>query len=264
LQQYKVWVTDGSEAGTFVLKDFRPGASFEGYFVGAYQDELYLIVNDGVHAVGLWKTDGSPEGTVKVKGIDTNPSGTFYSPVLVYRDRLYFSCRDSVHGVELWGTDGTEAGTYILKDIAPGPADIDVKALAIVNDLLFLDLAVGGQGQPWISDGTEGGTVPLSDWEGVNTLGHFKTQPLYLRVIRNTLLFAAGHPVYDVEPFFFRMDRGDTNLDGSINLPDFRVLAEHWLSGSSITNYWGQYSDITDFGQVDLADLAALCENWAF
>ena len=208
----KLWVSDGTESGTFILKDFRPADRFEGYFIGEYNSDLYFIANDGTPAIGLWKTDGTEAGTQKIKAIDTTPYGPSNSPIIVYHNILYFSCMDSIHGTELWRTDGSEAGTYILKEFVLGVDGIDLKTLKIINDLLFLDIDIQGQSQQWISDGTESGTVLLTDLSDVTTMGNFKTEPLYMNVIYNTLIFAGWHNIYNTEPMFYRMDRGDTNL----------------------------------------------------
>ena len=73
---YELWKSDGTEAGTVMVKDIWPGSS------GSYVDwltgvgeTLYFRANDGVHGVELWKSDGTAAGTVMVKDILTGADG---------------------------------------------------------------------------------------------------------------------------------------------------------------------------------------------
>lgn len=140
---YEVWKTDGTVEGTTMVKDIHPVSSVEmipSYPYGPYgftvfNDALYFNGNDGVNGTELWKTDGTPEGTIMVK--DINPTNDTYSrPVnyTVFNNALYFQADDGVNGAELWKTNGTEAGTILVKDIntAPGAGSYPT-ALAVLN-----------------------------------------------------------------------------------------------------------------------------------
>ena len=69
-------------------------------------------------AGGLWRSDGTEAGTVRVKNIShgyTDPA--ILTPV---GDALFFTADDGRHGLELWKSDGTRSGTVMVKDIEPG------------------------------------------------------------------------------------------------------------------------------------------------
>lgn len=67
----ELWKSDGTRAGTVLVKDIRPGAkhSWVGYMteVGG---TLFFTVDDGIHGEELWPSDGTEAGTVLVRDIN--------------------------------------------------------------------------------------------------------------------------------------------------------------------------------------------------
>ena len=66
----ELWKSDGTSAGTVVVKDIWPGAG------GSWSTELAMVdgilhfsANDGIHGEELWRSDGTPGGTVMVADI---------------------------------------------------------------------------------------------------------------------------------------------------------------------------------------------------
>jgi ELWxxDGT repeat protein len=73
----ELWRSNGTAAGTSLVKDIRPGA------FGSVPRELtvsagslYFTANDGTAGVELWKTDGTAAGTVIVKDIYAGFTGS--------------------------------------------------------------------------------------------------------------------------------------------------------------------------------------------
>ena len=69
---YELWRSDGTESGTFELKDINPRFN-EGYAYSSYPNSfvessgrLYFLADDG-RQNGLWSTDGTSEGTTLVE-----------------------------------------------------------------------------------------------------------------------------------------------------------------------------------------------------
>lgn len=74
-----LWVTDGSVAGTHVVKDFWPGPGRAMLrFGGAAHGRVYLLANDGPHGDELWSTDGTPAGTRLVRDLAPGSAASFY------------------------------------------------------------------------------------------------------------------------------------------------------------------------------------------
>lgn len=171
----ELWKSDGTEAGTVLVKNIYPedgmGAaeSSDPYGFVEFNGELFFVAKDSTNsASGLWKTDGTEAGTVRL-GTVYVPNFSFSDPV-VFGDAVYFSGSvDIINDRELWKSDGTQNGTVLVKDINPDffgstPSGSDPKFLTVVNDTLFF-VASGSVGNEelWKSDGTEGGTVLVKD-----------------------------------------------------------------------------------------------------
>jgi ELWxxDGT repeat protein len=119
----ELWSSDGTEAGTVLVKDIRPG-DYDAYpsNLTAVGDAVFFRARDGVNGRELWTSDGTAAGTRLVA--DINPGANESRPQSLTESggALFFSANDRVHGEELWISDGTEAGTTMIKDINTGGA----------------------------------------------------------------------------------------------------------------------------------------------
>lgn len=163
-----ICVTDGTLPGTAYLAPVRVGVleTTVGQIVDLNGTALF-IGDDGTSGRELWKSDGTPGGTQRVKDILPGSGGGLEGSMLVVVGNVvYFAARDGVHGRELWKSDGTTAGTVMVKDIDPSFGDFgssQPQGLARIQNTLFFRAAssgVVGQ-QVWTSDGTAAGTVQL-------------------------------------------------------------------------------------------------------
>jgi ELWxxDGT repeat protein len=148
-----IWVSDGTPAGTHLLKDINPGPGDDtgpvrGVVMG---DFIYFNATDGVHGNDLWRSDGSAAGTSMVA--DLQPDGGV-SPNLVLNDVLYFSHYVS-NTTELWRSDGSAAGTTLVKSQFDPGRNTQLKDFTVVGD----DLYFIANETIWRSDGTPAGTV---------------------------------------------------------------------------------------------------------
>lgn len=65
---YELWQSDGTAAGTVLLKDIKPGAGGSGpYLFRLLNGAMVFFANDGATGYELWKTDGTAAGTAQVK-----------------------------------------------------------------------------------------------------------------------------------------------------------------------------------------------------
>src|SRR6185436_2069473 len=115
----------------------------------------------GTEDRGLWRSDGSAEGTVLVRSLPSQPAYlTAVGP------RLFFVAADENRGDELWVSDGTAAGTRpVTHFTAPRPfpdpnfsSDVPAFFQGFDGILYFLADDVTGGLDLWRSDGTESGT----------------------------------------------------------------------------------------------------------
>lgn len=79
---YELWISDGTHAGTRMVKDIGPsGYSYCGilpcFFSYIFTSEsLFFAANDGINGWELWQSDGTSEGTSMLA--DINPEGDAY------------------------------------------------------------------------------------------------------------------------------------------------------------------------------------------
>lgn len=70
----ELWATDGTEAGTVLVKDIYPGSdSSDAQYFHQIGDNFVFRAGDGIHDNELWVSDGTPDGTRLLK--DIHPSG---------------------------------------------------------------------------------------------------------------------------------------------------------------------------------------------
>jgi ELWxxDGT repeat protein len=146
----ELWKSDGTEAGTMMVKDIRAGSSSaEFYSFTAIGNNLYFISNDGLNGQELWISDGTETGTHAVKhGLSTSGS-----PVLLNDEVFFISVNFNLSRMELWKTDGTEVGTILVNSTLPYPSS--TVSLKVVQGELFF---TSGDNQLWKTNGTSEGT----------------------------------------------------------------------------------------------------------
>jgi ELWxxDGT repeat protein len=159
----EIWRSNGTESGTFMVKDIVQGFSFPTHLIAA-PGRLYFNLNFSGLGEELWTSDGAEAGTMIVK--DIRPGSASSNPNFHCNlgATLLFSANAPNLGHELWKTDGTEAGTVLVKNINAGNGDSYPSYLTNVDGTVFFWADDGVHGDElWKSDGTEAGTVLVKD-----------------------------------------------------------------------------------------------------
>jgi ELWxxDGT repeat protein len=187
------WTSDGTVAGTKVLKDIvaGPGSSAPGSYFRFGSDVMFRA-SDTDHGMSLWRTDGTEAGTAFVSAFNTRAGS---APALIARDGdvMYLRATDGVHGSELWISDGTAAGTTLVKDIYPGMSGAGINGGVVFNHVLYFPATDGVHGSElWRSDGTADGTSMVSDM----TAGSGSSNPANMIVFAGKLFFSVAGQYY--------------------------------------------------------------------
>ncbi|HXU34317.1 MAG TPA: ELWxxDGT repeat protein [Thermoanaerobaculia bacterium] len=213
------WVSDGTQRGTKQILNLNPfvqpggGSQCEtvavssspgpGVSLGSF---ALFAADDLLHGRELFATDGTKEGTRRVADLNpklmpntiTDPTSPPHAPDLVgvgsnpsdlvrAGSRAFFVADDGTTGRELWVTNGTRRGTRRVADLVPGPGSSTPRNLVAVGDGIYFFAADGAGEGLYKSDGTQAGTVRVSDLAGVS-------QARELTVARGSLFFVAFRP----------------------------------------------------------------------
>lgn len=167
----ELWVTDGSPAGTRLVKDIRAKGRLGSDIrdIACLGNKVVFRADGGVAGPELWISDGTTAGTRLLKDIRLGARGSDPSWLRALNGRVLFSADDGVAGRELWMTDGTTNGTQLLKDINTGVNASSPNELFVHRGTLFFGARPGRTGtELFQSDGTRKGTVLVKD---LNTSG---------------------------------------------------------------------------------------------
>ena len=159
----ELWKSDGTLAGTVIVKDIWPGAEgSEPYAFIAVGTWLYFAANDGSHGFELWRSDGTSGGTRLVADISPGMESSYPSRVTEVAGRLYFFRKQP--RVELWTSDGTANGTRFVELLSSEypnwPRPVDMFAF---GSRFWFTASRGPEllERQWVSDGTARGTKPF-------------------------------------------------------------------------------------------------------
>ncbi len=176
----EVWRSDGTAAGTQLLKDivFAVASSFP-RALGEIDGRLLFTANDGKVSRQLWTTDGTTAGTRQLFKFPGSAGAALSSFVRLGRF-AYFLTNPLTR--ELWRTDGTQGGTSRVSKVG-APSLVGTPLVRVGNRLFFaLGTAL------WVSDGTATGTKVLRSFTVRPFVG---AGPRELTTFRGKLWFVA-------------------------------------------------------------------------
>jgi ELWxxDGT repeat protein len=101
----ELWTTDGTPAGTHLVRDLRPGpGSSRPEGLTSAGDRVFFSADDGTHGRELWESDGTPEGTRMVADLAPGGYSSIPAPstLAVSNGFLFFTADDGQTGLEPW------------------------------------------------------------------------------------------------------------------------------------------------------------------
>ncbi|MBC8105108.1 MAG: hypothetical protein H7Z14_00840 [Anaerolineae bacterium] len=249
---YELWISDGTAAGTTLLKDINPGAGSSqpyGFTVG--NGVVYFGAEDNGADSQVWRTDGTPGGTVKLTNAPDGVvsfhfnSGNFYYSLFdlpglfvingagaqatvsaTLEDIAWigdvgsvavFTATDPTVDQSLWATSG--GGATLLSD----PTDLGTASFTrgtTVNGQLVFGMDWNHNGtELWRTNGTAAGTALIAD---INP-GLFKSStPHTFTTVGNTAFFTAQFN--DTDRQIYRTDGTTATKVTSLPNASFRDL----------------------------------------
>src|SRR5262249_15052276 len=163
--QAGLWSTDGSGAGTVLVNkvavvdpDVWCGPDVAGSPCRTFAvlgSVAFFVGEDAEHGVELWRTDGTPEGTMPVTDLVPGPEGSLPIWPIVAGGRLFFDAAPLATGGApsraLYTTDGAAAGARLLK------SGVKVARAIAVRGRLVYEAAAAPRPDLRARDGRPGG-----------------------------------------------------------------------------------------------------------
>ena len=225
----ELWATDGTKAGTRLLRDINPrrsphppeddcsGLTSSGFpsnpdgFV-RFREGAIFAADDGVHGREPWWTDGTWEGTRRVADLRPGAAGSEPHDLTFFGNAVYFIASADGHGEGLWRTDGTARGTVLVDDLKVGGTPSWARGLTAAGNQLFFAVDTESTGpELWVSRGTAASTRLVVDLHP----GPAGSSPRMLTAAGHGIVFAADDGEHGAEPW-----RSDGTAAGTVRLGD--------------------------------------------
>ena len=246
----ELWISDGTDAGTYMLANIVPeDESWEyngaNYCCGDFQgssptdlikkgNQIWFTAKSNEYGRELYRYNlgGIGGGLYLVKDVNSGAEGSNPLHLTSASGGVFFSADDGSVGQELHYTQGDAFTTRLVKDIWPGEGNSSSpNELTKIGQNLFFTADDGENGRElWISDNTESGTFMVKD---INTNG--SSNPNWLRVMDGVLYFMAYTEDYGRELW-----RSDGTAEGTSMVKDINP-------GNNSSFYW-----IEDFFLLEL------------
>jgi ELWxxDGT repeat protein len=230
----ELWASDGTAAGTVLVRDIHPGRSSEApmlcqdqqlgphrHDIGLSSDPRDFVIlgsvalftaDDGVRGRELWITNGTLPGTHRVADLVRGPRGSAPHDLVRFQNRVYFLAGNPGLGESLWRTDGTARGTTRVLDLTLDGLPSWGRSLTVAAGGLFFTVFNETTGaELWASTGDAGGTGLVTDLNP----GPGSSSVQFVTAVGETLLFAADDGLTGLEPW-----RTDGTAAGTVRLGD--------------------------------------------
>ena len=149
----ELYRSDGTAAGTRMVKDIYPGLNNSSPNRLAYVGGALYFQAGSPGSVGVWKSDGSDAGTVFVDFSSNARSFTEHGGAVLFVAEAAFP------NVDLWRTDGTAAGTALVSRYSTSNPVMSL----VKSGSVFLNPPSTVGTELFVTDGTAGGTVLVKD-----------------------------------------------------------------------------------------------------
>jgi ELWxxDGT repeat protein len=187
-----LWVTNGKPGGTSKFFEVSAQAFAPGELT-TLGDELYFRMATPGEGAEPWTSDGTAAGTRLVLDAEPGAAGSQPAAFTAAQDRVFFATEwplGSFQHQRLWITNGSAAGTSLVAELPSPPGGAAIASLwhaGADRRVLFSSVDANGS-EWWVSDGTAGGTLPLTD----SAPGPKFADPTPGVLLGNRLLFAAA------------------------------------------------------------------------
>jgi ELWxxDGT repeat protein len=270
----ELWMSDGTAAGTVLLKDINPGtaSSGPGKMMTVFKNQVYFDATTPSAGTELWSTDGTETGTKMLIDACTGTCsgakfGSFPPEFVELNGNLILGLGLGGSTAKLCTTDGTAANTKVLNDITlPGNMfRFKDKVFFTVNS--FSNILR-------VTDGTVAGTLPFKSY-GDRPVSMIASDSLFFFRVADTGADLHRSNGTTTGTFLLRKANSDGNLNTARNtaVVNGKLLfesvvsgsgAELWVSDGSVSGTVLLKEFIPGFGGAGLYFLGKLGEKLIF
>jgi ELWxxDGT repeat protein len=156
----ELWRSNGTWAGTKMVRDINPGPSGSGNSgLVKVGKRIFFQALHPTKGRELYVSNGKKTGTWMVKDIMHGAASSSPTRIVSYQGRAFFIADDGTHGVELWKSNGTKNGTSMVRDLLIGSGSPSIQWLVPVGKTLYFRAKMPGLGyELFRSNGSKFGT----------------------------------------------------------------------------------------------------------
>jgi MYXO-CTERM domain-containing protein len=226
---FELWRSDGTAAGTYLVKDIRVGMGW-GFptNIAVVNGKLFFNAFDSTNGTGsqVWTSDGTAAGTIKLGDtyptLPASPFSDLPTGFTALNNNTVVFTAPSTNGVELYKTDGTPGSVTLVKDIHPGATDSYPTGLTKFGNKLYftadeeyelIDGFAVFNRELYATDGTAAGTSRVAD---INP-GIAPSRPSQYTPLGDWLYFTATTEAHGVELFSTDGTAAGTTLAVDLN-----------------------------------------------
>ena len=191
----EMWFSDGTAAGTRMVRDFVPGATgmwdANYAFITAFGNRAYFMASDVDHGQEVWSTDGTDAGTSLVADLSPGPESSFPFAFTVTGGKLYIVGGGTMLvGPSLWVIDGTASGARAVSTAFGVSYNFGTPTVLwpVGGKVYFSGTTPLTGKEPWISDGTAAGSHLIANLAADHAPS---SDPITLTAAGNLLFFNA-------------------------------------------------------------------------
>ncbi len=178
----ELWVFNGRTDDMHMLKDINPNGDSNPMIINTEMDDFILFSAEDDTSSGIWRTDGTEEGTTLIKRTLNFRGGTngltsrYFQNIKKFKDRVYYiEPVETLSDLALWSTDGTTEGTKVIYVFEKNFSNQPYRFQLLGEKLTFFFQGRGGfsESELWSTDGRTEGTMKIADRGSIGLNGRF-------------------------------------------------------------------------------------------
>jgi ELWxxDGT repeat protein len=188
---YELYVSDGTQSGTTMLKDIFAGSSNSNIqYLTLHNNLVYFSANNDTSGQEMWKTDGTTTGTVMVKDFNTGQTGTTLRDLTSFNSELYFIGRSPADNKSTVFRTNKSDTSFIPLIGNDSVTFHSFNHISICDTVLYFGGSQAGKGiELCRTNGSQSGTYMVQDLDK----GTYSSNPEQITCFNGLIYFVADY-----------------------------------------------------------------------